>query len=382
MKIAIIIDAWFPVIGGSQTHVWELSSRLVKSYGCEIDIFTRALTDDVKTIYSQNEEHFNGRLRIIRVKPATGLANICGRILTVITIAGKVIKENKNKNYDLIHAHSILGGLIGRVVKAFTRKQLLFTVHGSPNLDRGHKNFDYYIEKLILTRIKYDHIISVGKKYQSYINVNKKITNIPNGVSLELFQVTDNLPKANYFKILFVGRLDWPKGLDYLIDAIKLLRDNNSSLINREKIQIHIIGYGFQETKYKARVDSYDLNQLIKFRGKITGKNLIKEYKNSHLFILPSICEGQPITFLEAMASKLPILTTYGADNAEIIDNEIGWKVESENIVSLADKIVEIMQLPEKSLQAMGLKGYQKVAENYSLEIIAKETFHIYSDLT
>lgn len=382
MRIAVVIDAWYPVVGGSQTHVWELSFGLVNNCGYEVDIFTRALIDSNGTVCNQSEEYFNRRLRIIRVMPAAKLANIWGRISTIFTVAARAVAENRKKKYDLIHAHSILGGLSGKIVKIFIKRPLLFTVHGSPNLDRGKKNLEYYIEKFILTGIRYNHVISVGKKFGCYPNVNKEITNIPNGVSPEKFLTTNNPQNPNYFKILFVGRLDWPKGLDYLIDAVKLLKDNHGSLINGSKVQIHLIGYGFHEQRYRAEVESFGLNELIIFRGKITEENLINEYQSSRLFILPSICEGQPITLLEAMASRLPVLTTFSADNSDIIDPATGWKVHSRDASALAETILEILQTPSDQLKKMGEKGRRKIMADFRWDIIIGRTIKIYNSLT
>lgn len=381
MKIAFIIDLWDPITGGSQTHVQELVNRLIENHGCEIDIFTRSLIYD-SSVYDHNEDFFDGHLRIIRVGPATGLSNTWGRIATLWTVAWKITIENRKKKYDLIHAHSILGGAMGRLASYLTKKPLLLTVHGSPNLDGGRKNFDYYAENFILTKLKYNKIISVGKSYLSHKNVNREIDVIPNGVALKKFDAISDVKKADAFKILFVGRLDWVKGIDSLMEACNILKKKNDFPLMERKLEVHLVGYGFDAEKYRGIVRNAGLDGMIIFKGKITGKTLIKEYKSSHLFILPSLCEGQPLTILEAMAAGLPVLTTYAADNSEIVSSDTGWKVSAGNPDQLAEKIKEIMTLPEEKLEKMGQKAHKIVSLNHRWEDIAKAVFKIYQTLT
>ena len=382
MKVAVIIDLWPPIIGGSQTHVWELSSRLIQNYNCKVDIFTRALIGFDNIVYDQNEVYFNGRLKIFRISPAMKYSNIPGRVATIFTIANKVISKHKREKYNLIHAHSILGGLIGRITKIFIGKPLLFTVHGSPNLGGGRKDLDCFIEKLIHTKIRYDRVISVGKGFLKYRNINRNIEVIPNGVDIEKFDFIRNIPKAGFFKIIFVGRLDWTKGVDTLIKAVKLLKEKHYSLINKMKVQIHIIGYGFDIEKYKTMVNNYGLNELIIFRGKITGDELIKEYKSSTLFILPSVTEGDSMVIKEAWAAKIPVLATRcNAPEYYIKDQVDGFLVDKNSSRQLVEAILSILYLPHNRLVRMGAAGYENVKENNRWDSIVGKTFDIYRSL-
>lgn len=54
MKIAMMIDSWFPIMGGGPIHVLELSKKLVLNHNCKIDIFTRVLKDETKK-FDRNE---------------------------------------------------------------------------------------------------------------------------------------------------------------------------------------------------------------------------------------------------------------------------------------------------------------------------------------
>ena len=379
MKVAVIIDIWSPVVGGSQTHVETLTSSLIKNHGFKIDIFSRALIDDDGKRHDDNEEDCEGQRRIIRTVPATKTSSTWGRISTLFSIAWRVKKEHKLENYDLIHAHSILGGFVGKLASFLIRRPVLLTVHGCPNMDGGRKNLDSLIERFILTRIKYDKVISVGKSYLAHSNVNRNIEVIPNGVEIEKFDALTDEKKADFFKVLFVGRLDWVKGIDTLIESVKIMKEKNPLFLKEKILQVHIIGYGFNAERYKAMARNSRVEDIVLFRGKITGESLRREYKSSWLFILPSICEGQPITILEAMAAGLPVLTTYAADNAGIIKLETGWKIKEKNPGLLANKLAEIMRLDIKKLDEMGGEGHKNISNNYTLDLVASKMVDIYS---
>lgn len=379
MRIAFIIDAWAPIIGGSQIHVWELSSRLVHNYDCHIDIFTRALVDEKEEVYENEEDFFKGRLKVIRVRPTARLGSPWGRISTCLTVTAALIKRHRQANYDLIHAHSILGGLPGKLASLVINRPLIFTVHGSPNMDRGVKNHEYYVERFIHTKIRYDKLISVGKGFARYPNVNRDIEVIPNGVDADRFDHIDTL-KSGFFKIIFVGRLDWTKGIDTLIAATKILRDTHRHLCNEKKLQIHLVGYGFEEKRYKEMVANLGLGNLVKFRGKITGDELVREYKSSHLFLLPSVTEGDSIVIKEAWAARLPVLSTAcGAPEYYISEGKDGFLIEKQSPEKMAETIVRILGLPQIELDKMGEEGYRKVHRDYNWDVMTKKVFAFYS---
>ena len=61
----MLIEAWKPIWAGGQVHVWELCKRLVTNYDCEIDLYIMNLKGTEK--YSKVENHFDNKLKIIRV---------------------------------------------------------------------------------------------------------------------------------------------------------------------------------------------------------------------------------------------------------------------------------------------------------------------------
>ena len=121
-----------------------------------------------------------------------------------------------------------------------------------------------------------------------------------------------------------------------------------------------------------------DIKNLFKFRGKIYNADLIREYKSSNIFILPSLYEGQPLTLLEAWAARLPVIATDVGDNKYFVKNEInGYLVPAKNITALSKAILK--SLNNVYIQTMGENGFDFVKNNHTWDIVAKQTYEIYS---
>jgi len=319
MKILILIDAWLPFVGGAQIQIQNLKRILEENYDCKYYI-----------LHSPS-------------------ANILIRFLWFFWVIPQAIFLNLKNNFDIIHAHAYWPGIPAKVLSFLLRIPVVFTVHGSNLLDLKAKSPRALLEKFILTRIKYDRVISVASNFLNYQNVNKEIKVIPNGVAIEEFdQIKVKKPKD--FQILFVGREDPVKGLKYLKEAFKIVEKE------------------FPQTKLKIISQGWDRIELI------------KEYKKSHLFVLPSLSEGQPLTLLEAWASKLPVVVTKVGDNPLMVKNGVnGFLVEPKNVQSLADKIIKVLKDNKREL--MGEKGYCLVKQKYSWPKCAQKVYNLYKRL-
>ena len=347
MKIALVIDTWFPAIGGGQINGFEISKILAEK-GQRIDIITRN-----NGIW--HEQNIKG-LKIIRLgKKSEPIDNI-SRLFFLVK-AFFIIKKN---NYDLVHLHAFLPGLLAPIIRLFN-KPVVFTVHGTRMFEKDPKtSFGFWLEKIILTKIKYDCQISVTRAFMNFKNVNKNIVYIPNGIDLKKFQGV-KVPKARYPKILWVGRFDPVKRVDLLINAMKI--------VNTEipQARLTLVGYGSEEQKMKNLVKLLNVKN-VEFVGKKEGLDLIKEYKSSHVFVLPSASEGQPLTIIEALASGLPIVATKTGGIPEILQRSKAILIDSGNTQSLAGAIIKSLTKNEFkanfTISANKISSWKEVADN------------------
>ena len=361
MKVAVIIDTWFPAVGGGQINAWKISKRIAKK-GIEIDIITRNCgKDNLK--YPRN-------LKIVKLGP---LAKPSDQFSKLIYLT-RALSYVNSKNYDLVHAHAFLPGIVARLLMTTKGAPAILTVHGT-SINTKLNNFCIrWLEKFILFQILYSAQITVSRDFLLISNVNKNIYYIPNGVDISAFDKV----KVRKFKdptLIFVGRLHPQKNLAALLQCINTLKQEFP------KIQLLIIGNGKEKNKLRRLILNLSLSKNVKLLGEIKGSQLIKLYKSSHIFILPSIYEGQPLTLLEAWAARLPVVASNTGDCSYLVKNGInGYIIDNQyDPKDIAQMIKKA--LSNKNLAKLGQNGYNFVKKNFSWDKPAELTMEVYKNV-
>jgi glycosyltransferase involved in cell wall biosynthesis len=113
--------------------------------------------------------------------------------------------------------------------------------------------------------------------------------------------------RGDVIKLLFVGSLIRRKGIIYLINAINRMKDWERDL----KVHLNIVGIGDQEDELIQYTETMRVPDLVSFLGYVpNGPELYKIYRESDIFILPTLGEGFPRVLYEAMGQSIPIVTT------------------------------------------------------------------------
>lgn len=227
----------------------------------------------------------------------------------------QVMYLSKRNKYAFLHCHSPIGGVIGRIVGYKTGIKVIYTAHGF-HFFKGApvKNWIIYypIEKLLSKWT--DILITINKEDYNLAKKKffaKKTIYIPGvGVDTGKFAVCqvdrekkrDELGIAkDGFVLLSVGELQERKNQRIVIEALHLLKN--------PKIYYLIVGQGELGTQYQSFIQKYSLEKNIKLLGFRTDVDEL--CKIADCFVHPSIREGLGIAPLEAMASGLPLISSY-----------------------------------------------------------------------
>ena len=203
---------------------------------------------------------------------------------------------------------------------------------------------------------------------------------IPNGVDIDCFN-----PKAEMiseladgsFNILFVGRMDPRKGLNYLISALPLIKKKikNARLI--------VVGGGSLNMFYKSQAELPGQKDII-FVGKVSYDDLPKHYRTADVYCSPATGgESFGIVLIEAMATGTPVVASDIEGYRDVLtDQKEGLFCENRNPDDIAAKIIQLAQDPKlrKKMGEQGIKTANKYAwskvvkkiEAYYKEVIAK----------
>jgi starch synthase len=133
------------------------------------------------------------------------------------------------------------------------------------------------------------------------------------------------------FRVLYVGQLNFRKGLRYAVEAFRQLKHPKKEFV--------IVGP-------RAGVTGLEKTELPKgvvFTGTLKGNDLKEQYKKASVFVLPSLEEGLALVQLEALSFGVPILITTNTGGDDIIKNgQQGFIVEPGNTKALADKLQQM----------------------------------------
>lgn len=144
-----------------------------------------------------------------------------------------------------------------------------------------------------------------------------------------------SLNNSTVFKIISIGALDQMyKGPDVLINALKILKDNNKN--------VHTIwlGKGVRLQAMKELAKALNVEDTIDFKGSVDAQTLIEYLDQSDVFVMASRTEGLPRAIVEAMSRALPCIGSNVGGIPELIHPELIF--ESENSEILAQKIIHL----------------------------------------
>ncbi len=162
-------------------------------------------------------------------------------------------------------------------------------------------------------------------------------------------------------RILSVGRLEWKKGYEYAIHAIKLLKDKGLHC------QLDVIGDGgYIESATFAR---YQLGvvERVRFHGPLPRQKVRDKMKEVDVFLHSAVSEGFCNAVLEAQAMRLPVVCSDADGLGEnVVDGETGFVVPRRNPEALAEKLHLLAERPLLR-QQMGLSGRQRVVTKFGL---------------
>jgi len=240
-------------------------------------------------------------------------------------------------------------------------------------------SFKYYILAKIACMIN-KKILTVSKNMkQNILRLNKskfKICHIYDGVDFLKFNPKNKnyYSKNRTFEILHVGRFSPEKCHFLIVETCKKLRDNNYNF------HLTLIGFGPLENQIRSLIQKYNLEKWITITGYVDHENISNYYEKADLYIQPSITEGMPISVLEAMSMKLPVILTNVGGMLELIKNKGGIIIEKNNLDQLFKTIILYINNSQK-VKNDGEINRKYILENFNWDKHAKKLYNIYSKL-
>lgn len=222
--------------------------------------------------------------------------------------------------------------------------------------------FAFRFPKKVFFQNSYDHDLFVERGL-----IKADISDIVPGSGIDLNYFQPKPFKRNKeFTFLLISRLIHDKGVIEYIDAIKQLK------VQGTEAKFQILGAKDPEHRRGIKtelVDGWIENNIIEYLG--TTDDVRGYIADADCVVLPSYREGTPRTLLEAASSSKPIIATDvpGCKNV-VEDSYNGLLCKLKDPEDLANKMLEMMELPDDSIKRLGKNGRDKVENEFSENVV------------
>ena len=385
MKIALIPGVFFPQPGGAQVQTHNLANKLIEM-GHTVDIILLNKTNIRNNLYN--------------------VFTINKFILSLFFYLNKILRINfsfflklyfkkiiKKNNYDIFHFHllNFKTLYVLKILKDLNQK-VVVTVHGidiqiDANINYGYRLNKLYEKNFLNVVSKIDKFFSISQNIKNDLLelgvTENKITMVPNGIEkVKFLQFEESKQNINnkIFLITVARFAKEKKGFDLIPLIAKML---NEKKIN---FQWTIVGYNSKQIRMIDNMKNFEksfkyLNNIENLDEKFFPHNdLIKIYKNNHIYINLARIESFGMTIMEALASGLPVVTFDTKGGNELIKNDYNGiiikKLSPEQIVNAIDHYNKSTILYEKHR-----KNTIPSIEKFDLSLVAHKTIEGYKEV-
>ena len=413
MEIVFFVYEFPPyVVGGLGTYAEYITRELVK-IGHDVTVFSMNTGEaSTRDVYKGIEVHrpivermnIRGLLPMfipqeVRRWSESGQKYFGDIFLYNVLSASKLINDlvrREKRHVDLVVSHDWLGSIGGILASKGLDKPLVFHVHsteqgrsgnGSDTLKRLEKLVaDHAMRIITVSYAMRDHLVRLGYD-------EKKIRVVYNGIDVQRYspdrvsseekkKVRKSLGiKEDEFMILFVGRLNWVKGADMLLQSMSIISESIP------KAKLVIVGVGDQQEMLKNDVSRLGLeDKVILMFQFLPEEEKIRLYAASDICVFPSKYEPFGIVCAEAMALGKPVVV--GAKDVsglreQVIPsgpNQCGYHINPYDPSDIARYVIMLLE-SEDLRKEIGKNARKRVLETFNWRKVAEDTVRVYREL-
>ena len=355
--------------GGLNVYVQQISKHLSNKHN--VTVVTAEKAENFK---NENLEFYSLNL----FEPDLPMDD---KELYLIEFQKKLEETFELNNFDVIHSHYWLSGLVAKDISSKFNIPFIFTSHSLGVFLEGYNNERTDCEKIVMTS---SNFVTASTNYEnillseSYTIDKKKIKLIKPGVDENLFSPDPNLSKENIF--LSIGRIQKQKRQLEAIEFLSSFREINNDF------KCYFIGgpSGNSGDDYfvelKEIVKDLDLESHIEFLGNLPQSKIRELLNRSKLLIHTSEYETFGLVAIEAHSVGVPVISINQGSLKEIIDNNInGYIAESFKDPYLNEFILKILN-DDKFADYIS-KSAINSAKKYDWKNTTKELINLYESL-
>lgn len=252
---------------------------------------------------------------------------------------------DEHNEYKIIHVHQ---DCLSSILLKHAYKHHIPVRIAHAHSSSQDKNIKYILKKYYMRTIpKYaTQLFACGKEAGDWMFSGAQYDVINNAIDTSLFIYNEKIRKKirkeldiddSTFVIGHVGRFNYPKNHDYLIDIFyQIYQLNNDS-------KLMLVGSGDLMEQIKEKVHQLGLDKHVMFLGSRSDVNQLMQVMD--IFVFPSHYEGLPVTMVEAQASGLVVLKSDNVPNESAVTENVYSLSLDEDAKTWAKKIIELSSI-------------------------------------
>ena len=297
----------------------------------------------------------------------------------------------KNNNYNIIHCHTPVGGVLARLAAIKARKKgtkVLYTAHGF-HFYKGAPLLNwliYYPIEKIMAHLT-DCLITIVNEDYEFAKKHLKTSELKhiNGIGVNTERFSKDITEEQKSKLRqelgikdkdivfsYVAELNKNKNQILLINTIEKVKKENKN------IKLLLVGDGSYLKKYEKEVQKKNLHENVMLLGR---RNDVPEILSiTDIYMASSKREGLPLNIMEAMYSNVPVVSTNNRGHRELIQNEWTGILLSRNTSDeMFKKVIKLLNYQENEKKELTDRAKQNI-EKYLLKNVLKEMKEIYME--
>lgn len=368
MKNILWLCSWYPNEVDKFRGDFVQRQAIAASQYCKIDVVHVMLCNKDDASVKSVNENLTESIFYLKQK---------NKVFDYIRMSQLILKWIKNKKYDLLHVQVPMPiGIIGLFIQKQLQIPFVVSEHYGIYNEVVTDNYKSrnFLFKFLTKRIfqQSQKIITVseqlGKDIQREV-LKKDFEMIPNVVDTTLFHFQEKKENA-IFRFIHVSNMLEVKNIEGMLHAIKLLAEK------RNDFEFYFVGA--KPAEYLALAEKLNLNQVIFFLDEMPYHQVATEIHKADAGVLFSFSESQSCVVLEWLCAGLPVIASEVGGVTELITNENGILVESNNTAQLAMAMNELI---ENKSNYHPIDISKKAIEKYSYESVGKKINEIYKAL-
>jgi phosphatidylinositol alpha-mannosyltransferase len=372
LKIAIVTEYYYPLLGGITEHVHHTALRF-RARGHAVTIITSAVGDgslpSPETVAPAADIIRIGRSVPVRANGSVAAATVGLHLWR--DLRGTFLREQ----FDIAHLHSPLVFTLPAMSVLASPCRSVGTFHTYFNGSRIYAAFGSVIQRHFLDKLDGQSFVSKSciASLERYFRLRDPRV-IPNGVDTKMF--SPSVPRLEAFDdrkrtLLFLGRFDRRNGLGLMLEAFGLVRRS------RRDVRLIVVGDGHDRPAFERLVPA-DLRQDVHFVGAALA-NRARYYATCDIFCSPIDTASFGLTLLEAMASGKPVVAIDNAGYRDLLGPDEGILVPPGDAAAYAQTITALLG-DDARRRDLGANGVRKAA-HYDWEHVVDQTLDFYREI-